>query len=390
MELYVKGIAEDAQDIIDFADMVFGKNARPHDFAQMIPKLYGDGADTQRYHYMVKEDGRIKAMICVLPVTCNVAGIGLKFGCVGTVSVHPRSRGKGYMQKLMNMALEDMKSQGYSLSVLGGQRQRYEFFGYEPAGIKLVFSLTSDNIRHKYKGLDTSGISFESLTDDNPQLDDAYQLYQQGIVNSARAKERFATILRTWHTDPLIILHNGKFAGYVALSKEGGTVQEIELIDQSLLPVVSKALAAEKGLDTLLFIIPAYDHDKITLLGDVCDWYSTSYNHKFNIMDYSSVIEAFLKCKAQNMKLQDGRFILAIKDAEIVEIVVQNNHVVVNKYDPNDTGIQAEVHLTKREATALLFSPLSEYTNWKQSTPQLIVPPGWLPMPLYIPSLDIC
>ncbi|MCM3042277.1 GNAT family N-acetyltransferase [Paenibacillus motobuensis] len=390
MEAFVKGTTEDAQDIIDFADLVFSKNSGPLDFAGLIPKLYGDGADTQQYHYMVKENGKIKAMVCVLPVTCNVAGIELKVGCVGTVSVHPRSRGKGYMQKLMNMAVEDMKSQGCSLSVLGGQRQRYEFFGYEPAGIKFEFTLTSDNIRHKYKGLDSSGINFEPLFSDSPQLDDAYQLYQQGIVNGARTKEQFATILRTWQTQPLVILENGKFAGYVALSKDGGAVREIEMIDPALLPVVSKALAAEKNLDELHFTVPPYDPGKIALLGDVCDWYRTSYEYNYHIMDYSSVIEAFLRCKAQNMMLQDGRIVLGIEDSDIVEIVVQNNQVVVNKYDPDHSDIQAQVSLTKREATALLFSPLSEFTNWKLAERQLNLPSGWLPLPLYIPSLDIC
>jgi len=390
METYVKGTAEDAQDIIDFADMVFSKNFGPHDFAGLIPKLYSVGADTQKYHYLVKENGKIKAMICVLPVTCNVAGIELKVGCVGTVSVHPCSRGKGYMKKLMNMAVEDMKSQGYSMSVLGGQRQRYEFFGYEPAGIKFEFTLTSDNIRHKYKELDTSAIRFEPLLSDSPWLDDAYQLYQQGTVNSARSKEQFAIIVRTWNTQPFVILEDGKFIGYVGLSKDGGSINEIEMIDPALLPVVSKALAAEKGSGELRFTIPPYDLEKIALLGDVCDWYSTSYEYNYNIMDYSSVIEAFLRCKAKNMMLQDGRFVLGIEDSEIVEIDVQNNQVVVNKYDPNATDMQAQVILTKREATALLFSPLSEYTNWKQATRQLNIPSGWLPLPLYIPPLDIC
>ncbi|WP_068782660.1 GNAT family N-acetyltransferase [Paenibacillus sp. GM2] len=390
MEVFVKGAPEDAQDIIDFADMVFSKNSGPHDFAQLVPKLYSDGADTQKYHYLVKENGKIKAMVCVLPVTCNVAGIPLKVGCIGSVSVHPRSRGKGYMQKLMNMAVEDMKAQGYSMSVLGGQRQRYEFFGYEPAGIKLEFTLTSDNIRHKYKGLDSSGIRFEPLFDDSSQLDDAYQLYQQGVVNGARTKGQFATILRTWKAEPLLILENSKFIGYVVLSKEGNGVHELEMIDPTLLPVVSKALSAERGLDELHFTVPPYDLGKIALLGDVCDWYRTSFEYNYHIMDYPSVIEAFLRCKAQSMMLQDGRIVLGIEGSDIVEIVVQNNQVVVNKYDPDPTDIQAQMTLTKREATALFFSPLSEYTNGKQTTRPLNVPSGWLPLPLYIPSLDIC
>lgn len=384
---YTKGTPADVQDIIDFADHIFSKQGGPHDFSQLIPKLYGDGEETQQYHYLVKEDGKIKAMVCVLPVTFNVAGIELKAGCIGTVSVHPRARGEGYMKKLMTMALEDMKSQGYAFSSLGGQRQRYEYFGYEPAGIKLNFTLTADNVRHKYSELDASSISFESLSEESSQLDDAYDLYQKGVVTGARSKDKFVTILKTWNTQPYIVLNDGKFAGYVAVSENGGIVQEIELIEPSMLPVVCKVLMSKLGVTELHFTMPAYDRDKITLLGKVCEMYSVSYNQNFNIMDYASVIEAFMKCKAQYVKLQDGRFVLGIESYGIVEITVQKNHVHVKKYDAN-TDIQVDAHLSKQEATVLLFSSLNEYSA--PATQQLNCPPGWLPLPLYVPPLDCC
>jgi predicted N-acetyltransferase YhbS len=384
---YTKGTPADAQDIIDFAELIFSRQSGPHDFSQLIPKLYRDGEETQQHHYLVKEDGKIKAMVCVLPVTFNVAGIELKAGCIGTVSVHPSARGKGYMKKLMNMALEDMKSQGYAFSALGGQRQRYEYFGYEPAGIKLNFTLTADNVRHKYSELDTSTISFEPLTNESSQLDDAYDLYQKGVVNSARSKDRFVKILQTWNTQPYIVLHEGKFAGYAAVTENGGVVQEIEVIESSMLPVVCKALMSKLGLPELQFILPAYDRDKITLLGQVCEMYAVSYNQNFNIMDYASVIEAFMKCKAQYVKLLDGRFVLEIEGYGAVEICVQNNHVHVKRYDAV-TDIQVDAHLSKREATALLFSSLSEFSE--PTAQQLDCPSGWLPLPLYVPPLDGC
>jgi len=389
MEQYVKGTPADAQDIVDFADFIFSKDAAPHDFSQLLPKLYGDGADTQQYHYLVKEEGRIKAMVCVLPVHLNVAGIELKLGCIGTVSVHPRARGKGYMKKLMNMVIEDIQSEGYSLSLLGGQRQRYEYFGYEPAGIKLNFTLTEDNIRHKYGGLDASGISFEPLSSNSSQLEDAYQLYEQGIVSGARSKEQFASIMRSWNAQTLVILHHHKFVGYIAIKKDGGNVHEIELVDQALLPIVCKALIAYKKVQALHFTVPAYDRDKISLLGDASEFYSTSYDHNYMILDYAKVIEAFMSCKARNVKLQDGKFVIRIEGCETVEIVVQDNQVIVNKH-AEGTGIQADLVLSKREATAGIFSSLSEFANWNSLSRNTNIPQGWFPLPLYVPPADGC
>ncbi|MGZ9585790.1 GNAT family N-acetyltransferase [Paenibacillus marinisediminis] len=390
MEMFVKGSREDALNIVDFADYIFSASSGPHNFAQLIPKLYGDGQDTQQYHYLVKEDGKIRAMVCVLPVTFNVAGIELKAGCVGTVSAHPRARGKGYMNKLLNMALDDMKAQGYAISMLGGQRQRYEYFGYEPAGVKLDFTLTADNIRHKYSGLDASAVQFEPLSDVSPWLDAAYALYEQGIVSGARSKEQFVTILQTWNSSPYAILRDGAFAGYVALSKTGGAIQEIELLEQSSLPVVSKALAAKFGLNSLHFTLPAYDREKLAILGDVSDMYSVGHHQSYNVMNFSAVIEAFMKCKASYTTLQDGKFTLRIEGCETVEVIVNSNQITVNRHEEHTADITADVSMSKREAIAFLFSPLSTYSEWMPSAVQSQCPQGWFPLPLYAPVLDCC
>ena len=65
---YCKGTPADRQEILDFADLVFSKNSRPHDFATLLPKLYGPDQNFEPLHYRVKEDGKIRAMICVLPM----------------------------------------------------------------------------------------------------------------------------------------------------------------------------------------------------------------------------------------------------------------------------------------------------------------------------------
>lgn len=390
MENYSKGSVEDAQDIVDFADYIFSTATAPHDFAQMIPKLYGEGKRTQEYHYLVKEDGRIRAMLCVLPLRFHVAGTVLKVGCVGTVSVHSRARGKGYMQKLLQYALDEMKADGYHYSVLGGQRQRYEYFGYEPAGIKMDFTLTSDNVRHKFKGLNADDIRFEELLEDSASLGDAFDLYEKGLVSGARNKEQFLDILHTWNTVPYAITQGGQFAGYLSLSKESGSVLEIMLVDPDLLPAVCKSLMSVKRLTELHFSLPAYDRDKITLLGSVCDTYRTTYQHNYNVFLYTPVIEAFMKCKVSDRRVQDGRYVLKIENAETIDIQVRNGEVSVQRVDDANGVIQPDAVLSAKEATTLLFSPLSSYTEFSRGNEPGNIPIGWFPLPLYTPMLDCC
>ena len=83
------GTPADRQDILDFGDLVFSKSDRPHDFQTLLPRLYGLQAAFEPLHYLVKEDGKIRAMVCVLPMEYQVGETVLKISGVGTVSVHP-------------------------------------------------------------------------------------------------------------------------------------------------------------------------------------------------------------------------------------------------------------------------------------------------------------
>ena len=145
---YTRGKPGELDEIRDFANMVFSMHTRPHDFARMLPKLYADGSATEGEHYLVREDGRLVAAVCAHPFTLACRDRTLPCAAIGSVSVHPYVRGKGYMRKLMTTAVADMAQNGIALSVLDGRRHRYAYFGYEPAGLRAEYTITPDNLRH--------------------------------------------------------------------------------------------------------------------------------------------------------------------------------------------------------------------------------------------------
>ena len=145
---YTRGKPGELDEIRDFANMAFSMHTRPHDFARMLPKLYADGSATEGEHYLVREDGRLVAAVCAHPFTLACRDRTLPCAAIGSVSVHPYVRGKGYMRKLMTTAVADMAQNGIALSVLDGRRHRYAYFGYEPAGLRAEYNITPDNLRH--------------------------------------------------------------------------------------------------------------------------------------------------------------------------------------------------------------------------------------------------
>lgn len=89
--------------------------------------------------------------------------------------VDGRSRGKGHLALLMQDAQERMQAAGCDIAMLGGQRQRYERFGYVPAGAHWEFTLTPRNVRD----IRTGGVALAPLAEYPSWLESARALHEK-------------------------------------------------------------------------------------------------------------------------------------------------------------------------------------------------------------------
>jgi predicted acetyltransferase len=160
---YGRGTAEMFDDYMDFINYVFGFNGDSSDFKKLLPKLYKYEYEPAVSSYVAVEDGKLKSAIGAFDHDITVCGIHVKTRGIGNVAVHPYARGKGYMKKLMNMALDDMENEGIALSVLGGRRQRYNFFSYDKLGQAVSMSFNGDNFRHTFGKDRKHTLTFKTL-----------------------------------------------------------------------------------------------------------------------------------------------------------------------------------------------------------------------------------
>ena len=101
MTEYRMATPADEESILDFINMVFSQAHRPHDFAALLPKVYGHPGFS-RYHVLAMREGRIRSTVALLPLELRIdAQCALKMGFVGSVSTHPSERGAGHMRELM-------------------------------------------------------------------------------------------------------------------------------------------------------------------------------------------------------------------------------------------------------------------------------------------------
>lgn len=371
---YLKGTTQDYADIVDFGNYVF-KN----DFIEILPKLYDGQVDTTACHFLAKEDDKIKAMVGSFPLELNVLGQPLKGFGIGTVSVHPYSRSKGYMKILMQNAMDSMYEAQADFAVLSGQKQRYEYFGFTPSGTTLYFTVTSTNLRHK--GIISQDIihleNFDMLSPNAVKV--LHHMHCSKSLHSTRSLKHFTTICKNWNSKAFAIYnHTQQLTGYVICT--GSTIHDFYLADPELLHDLLATVMKTLSLNELSLSLGAFEYDFIPCLIALCESYQIHTATSLNILNYQNFIAAFLNFKQSYSSLEKGRLVLEIIDREKLLIEVGENIMV------RQTDESPDISLTHLNAIHFLCDPVQILPVTLLSKQNLIR--SWFPLPFTYCSID--
>lgn len=368
---------EHRADLIDFINYVFSQNSVPHDFKTLIPKVYADGRGYDDIHAIVLDDGRVKGVVGQYPVHASFGGAPLEIGYIGSVSTHPYARGCGYMIKMMEMQAEHAKETGIDIMMLGGQRQRYEYYGYSPVGCEYVYRVNAANVRHALKTVDASSMSWKRFADAaEAEIDDAYRLYQQQPITGVRSREDFTLILRTWRTEPYLLLREAEVVGYMVVSGTD-SVSELIISDASLVPALVKGWFAANELKRMSFTVPAIDTALNRVLATFAEGYQMANCTQARIVNLANVLRACLTLKMRTGAISDGEIILQMDDEVPVLARVKDGQLTVQ-----ETDAAPDLHLPRLEMQQLLFA------SNRFAAPDVACPVDWFPLPLFLYGAD--
>lgn len=321
MTEFRKARPEEADDIIDFINYVFSQAHQPHDFKKYNPGMYDSDYPFWNDHYVVSEKGRIRATVAITHEQPVHNGVSMTACEVGQVSVHPYDRGKGYMQALMNMAVQDMEKEGVDYAHLNGLRQRYEYFGFSQAECEYQLQITKRNCYHKQKKV--SG----QIT-----LDNDHNIFLDG-----------QTV--------------GCFIGDRAV-----------LTDYNLAPEVYNVYLDKKGKSEVTVGVKPYDAACLRGLAAFCENKVLAYTKQIRIYNYEKYLLACLKPRVENGLASDGFLSLDI-DGHRLAVIIKDGQISV---EPSQI---ADLTLKRMEAQHLFFS-MAEHTVRKD------IPRGWFPLVL--------
>lgn len=377
---YGRGTAEMFDDYMDFINYVFGFNGDSNDFKKLLPKLYKYEYEPAASSYVAVENGKLKSAIGAFDHDISVCGVLIKTRGIGNVAVHPYARGKGYMKKLMNMALDDMEKEGVALSVLGGRRQRYNFFSYDKLGQAVSMSFNSDNFRHVFGKNRNHAIVFKTLkASDAESISKIKELSESHPFYALREDEKYFEILSSWHQKAYVAYENNEFIGY-AVGK-GGDINELLLCDGIDIREFVCALYDYLGSSSMHIKLPIFLQDYISGLYQLCESYALETAKSFSVLNYKIVTEAFLKLKATYTDMPDGKLILAINGRSHKENILIS--VSAGKVSVDYTEETPDMELEHLDAMNLLFAPVCPR---RESLPNFAK--IWLPLPIYLYSSD--
>lgn len=344
---YRLALPQEVPQVVDFINMVFSMAHERHDFRTLLPKAYAYD-DLWKIQYVAVREERILAAVTLLPLTLMPGpGITLKAGFVGGVAVHPYFRGEGHMRKLMELLLQDARANAYDLLVLGGQRQRYGYFGFGKADPVLSYEVNEANIRHALRDADDAGITFETVNvGDADTLVRISRTYQAGL-NICDRGDRLYDYLTGWKAKPEVILRQGEYIGYCC--RRETEVYELKLDDASMLRNVIKAFVKKYGC--MQGSLALYDPEYRTVITDIAEDISITDSGMIHVLNWPKVMKEMLTVRNTIHPIPDGCFCFRVEGEGRYRITVSHGQISVTA-NTEETGPL----LSPRKAVDLFFS----------------------------------
>lgn len=359
-------------EILAFAERAFAAQEKDPDFARMLPKLYGRGRATESEHTLLYNGDVLEGMYALRVLDAKAAGEPLRVGWIGTVAVRREARGKGHLERLMQHANRRLETLGCDLGVLGGQRQRYQRFGYDCAGTQWEFCLDARSLRD----VPARGLALREIGRASPDLARAEAQYRRGTICCHRAPEDFYDVLCSWDARPWAFYRGAEYAGYCTVQQSGGcaVIWEFCPLRAEDAPAACKAVMQRLQCGALRVSLPPWAGGAQQALADAAARTRLAENHSYRVLRWERVLRAAMAVRsAVGPPLCPGALRFSVRGGPDLEIFSGPDGAGVRTLSRGAPGLR----LSANEAVRLVLGPDSALVRGAAGAP-----PGWLPFPL--------
>ena len=311
--------AADFDEAMDFMNMVFSMSGGSTNFPTLLPKLYRPDESLMHANLAIRRKGRIRAVVGSYPMTLQVGKAILPVRGIGGVSTHPTEQKSGLMRQLMLAALAEMAEEHCAFSILGGQRQRYGYYGYEQGGSMLSIRITKNNLRHFFYNRQSPVIRFTragtDLTENQDNISLMMAWHDRQPIHANRRKSDYLTILASWDSQTwLAVDEGGGLLGYLTANAEGTHVAELIARDPSLLLDLAATWAMRQPAGSVRFSFPPCQPEAIRILSEIGESAEIKPSLNILILDWPLVLASFLQVQGDLKHIPEGTLRLGLLD----------------------------------------------------------------------------
>ena len=343
---------ENYDELISLLNLVFSRqNNCAMDFEKELPNMCIRDDAHMRKHVGLFIDNKLVSVVGVYPLPTKVLNSEINFCTVGNVATHPDYEGHGYMNTLLNSAMEIVKEEKYDACRLGGDRARYLRFGFELCGRNYSYYITQKNIEKSLLssyGQNTNVT--EILPNDDKSLDFARKVYHQNKVSVLRNDNSVMyRVMTAWKNTPYLVSKNNNPIGYFTLTPDKKAVSELYATDKEsyfdTVVAISNYLSGDFSIT-----LPQHDIDLIREMNKCAEYMSIQIPSNFNIVNFEKVVDAYIKLKESYTCLANGCVTISIKEYGKIKIFANKNSCGCVKFDG-----ECDFELSKPDATRFIF-----------------------------------
>ena len=340
-------------EIIDVANKSFiPVRYEGFDFRERMPKIYAANKDFSDMHFAVLEDEKMKAIAGNLISKVTLNNKEYPYSIVGTVSTLPSESNKGYMALLMKEIEKENIDKGIVFSMLTGKRQRYNRYGYERSGQRIIYQVNT----HYYKHNEVNG-SLVIRAYEEVDLNEIFNIYQKTQPMVLRNKDSFILDLRISNSYIYTILENDKVIGYFAIGDSLECIHELSLVDMDKLPIVMKEILKALNKEEIDVLVNPLNVQLCNSLEVICEGKRIEEEIMWKVYKWIPFIEMCLELNKNSKVFVDIKEVYRVDDL-VVEIEVKDNRFLVQ-----ETNKKPIREFTSLEFIRFIIGNTTQYKN---------------------------
>lgn len=363
---------EEFEEFMRFLEGCFGHSKGF--FQREFPHLYQPDAEACSWAHILEKDGRWISHVGVYPLALVIDGMALPMGGIGGVCTSREARGQHGMSQLLYHAIGVMREKRFVLSGLGGDRLRYNTFGWDVAGLAYSLHFT-------VRSLDRAGAKASAVTD--VAADEAVDTVAK--YESCRACRILRPRLRTQLQKQRLRFFTAADGYVIGYGENWGPFSIAELASASgqEAALIRAVLARTNGSEAIWTVSP-WDREVVARAMPAVSWWGSSADWSYRIIDLAGLLKAcapHFERRAAAMKHFDLSVGMVEHDrTDVASITLDKGKIVV------EAGRRAKTHVELDPLMAVRLILGGAAAGKANGIPAALE--TLFPVPVHVPPLD--